>query len=104
MAEDRDPQPRAATRHPSLARTTNGVVVAPLATSLVRRDPDYDIVSYHHRWTVGDRVVRQVRTAALADAIPAGTVSAGQAVACAVTPSDGRLHVRTATATLVAPS
>ena len=88
----------------SLARTTNDVVVATLATSLVRRDPDYDIVSYRYRWTVGGRVVRQVTTAALTDAIPAGTVSPGQAVTCAVTPSDGRLRARTATATLVAPS
>ena len=35
----------------SLAHTANDVVVATIATSLVRRDPDYDIVSYRYRWT-----------------------------------------------------
>jgi hypothetical protein len=88
----------------SLARTSNDVVVATVATSLVRRDPDYDIVSYRYRWTVGGRVVRQVTTAALSDVIPAGTVPPGQAVACAVTPTDGRLRARTVTATLTTPS
>jgi hypothetical protein len=88
----------------SLARTTNDVVLATVATSLVRRDPDYDIVSYRYRWTVGGRVVRQVTTAALSDAIPAGTVSPGQTVACAVTPTDGRLRARTTTATLAVPA
>ena len=57
-------------------------VLATVATSVTRRDPDYDIVSYRYRWTVGGRVVRQVTTAALTDAIPTGSVL----------PADGRLR------------
>ena len=41
------------------------VVSCRIGTSLVREDPEYDIVSYRYRWTVDGRVVRESRNAAL---------------------------------------
>jgi hypothetical protein len=53
-------------------------------------DPDYDIVRYRYRWTVGGRVLRQVTSAALSDALAKGRARPGETVSCEVTPSDGR--------------
>jgi hypothetical protein len=63
-----------------------------VATSLVTEDPDYAIVRYRYRWTSGARVVRQVTSAALSDAIPNTAARAGETLTCTVTPSDGVLR------------
>jgi hypothetical protein len=78
------------------------VAVCRIATSLVAEDPDYDIVRYRYRWTVGDRVVREVTSAALSDAIPRATARPGEAIGCSVVPSDGRLRGPAASATATA--
>jgi len=66
------------------------VVASPLAV----RDPDFDIVRYRYRWTVGGTSIRTVTSAMLSDTarIPAGAMPR-----CTVTPSDGRLSARPAT-------
>jgi len=80
---------------PSPAR----VVQCLVRTSLVREDPDYDIVSYRYRWTVGGKLVRAVLSAGLSDVLRKGAAKAGQPVRCTVTPSDGRRFGRTAATT-----
>ena len=73
----------------------NGVAQCVVATSLVARDPDYDIVRYRYRWTAAGKTLRAVTSAALSDQVP---VPAGGSLRCAVTPSDGTLAARTASA------
>jgi hypothetical protein len=73
----------------------DGVAQCVVSTSLVVRDPDYDLVRYRYRWSAGGRVLRTVTSAALSDLVPAPA----QAVRCQVTPSDGKLVGPTATAT-----
>jgi murein DD-endopeptidase MepM/ murein hydrolase activator NlpD len=80
------------------------VVVCRVATSLVTEDPDFEIVRYRYRWTSGGRVVRQVTSAALSDALPNNAARPGEALACVVTPSDGRLRGPSATASATLPS
>jgi hypothetical protein len=58
----------------------------------VTEDPDYDLVRYLYRWTAGTRVLRQVTSAALSDAIPSDAMAVGETITCEVTPSDGRLR------------
>jgi hypothetical protein len=65
----------------------------------VREDPDYDIVRYRYRWTVGGKLIRAVQSAALSDVLRKGAAKAGQQVRCAVTPSDGRRFGPTAAVT-----
>ena len=67
-----------------------------VATPLVARDPDYDIVRYRYRWTVAGRVVRSVWSAALSDELARDAAKPGQRISCAVTPSDGKLSARPA--------
>ena len=74
------------------------VIQCRLTTSLVTEDPDYDIVRYRYRWTVGGRAVRTVTSAALSDVLRRGLVTAGSRVGCSVTVSDGRLSSPTVTA------
>jgi hypothetical protein len=62
----------------------------------VTEDPDYDIVRYRYRWTVGGKLVRSVTSAALSDVLRQGAATAGKPVRCAVTPGDGRLFGPTA--------
>lgn len=57
--------------------------------ALYGRDPDYDLVAYHYRWTVNGAVVREVTTAGMADALQRDFVRDGDRIECAVTPSDG---------------
>ncbi len=59
--------------------------------TLYRRDPDYDLVRYRYRWFVRGALVRDVVSAALADAIPSGLINAASELRCEVTPSDGVL-------------
>jgi len=81
------------------APSPQGVVQCRVRTSLVTEDPDYDIVSYRYRWTVGGRPVRSVTSAALSDVLRQGAAAAGKDVRCAVTPSDGRVFGQTASVT-----
>jgi Peptidase family M23/FG-GAP-like repeat len=53
-----------------------------------RRDPDYDLVRYRYQWNAGGTVMRDVTTAALSDALPAGVARPGQLLTCTVTPFD----------------
>jgi hypothetical protein len=69
-----------------------------VSTSLAAEDPDFEIVRYRYRWTVGGRVVRTVQSAALSDVLRKGAATAGQPVRCSVTPSDGRLSGPSASA------
>jgi hypothetical protein len=64
--------------------------------SLYRRDPDYDLVRYRYRWLVRGQVVRDVTTAALSDAIPAGTGNTGDELRCEVTSRDESVNGPTA--------
>jgi hypothetical protein len=66
------------------------VLFCRVSTTLAFRDPDDDLVRYRYRWTVAGRVVRDVTSAALSDAIPEGSARPGDRVVCRVTPSDGR--------------
>jgi murein DD-endopeptidase MepM/ murein hydrolase activator NlpD len=86
------------------APSPRGVVQCRLGTSLVAEDPDYEIVRYRYRWTVGGKLVRAVRSAALSDVLRKGRARSGQDVRCSVTPSDGRLSGPTATAAASAVS
>jgi hypothetical protein len=61
-------------------------------SSLYHRDPDYDVVRYRYRWFVNGAVVRDVISAGLADAIPSGTIRAGDELRCEVTPRDQELE------------
>ena len=80
---------------PSPAR----VVECLVRTSLVREDPDYAIVRYRYRWTVGGKLVRAVQSAGLSDVLRKGAARAGQQVRCSVTPSDGRRNGSTSAVT-----
>jgi Peptidase family M23 len=73
------------------APTSSDVVQFCVRTSLVTEDPDYDIVRYRYRWTVGERIVRAVTSAALSDVLREGAAATGKELRCTVVPSDGRL-------------
>jgi murein DD-endopeptidase MepM/ murein hydrolase activator NlpD len=78
-----------------------GVVECRVTTVLAGEDPDFDIIRYRYRWTVGGRLVRAVRSAALSDVLRKGAATSGKSVRCSVTPSDGRLSGRTASISAV---
>jgi len=82
--------------------TATDVVQCQVRTSLVTEDPDYDIVRYRYRWSVGGKVVRSVRSAALSDVLRRGLAGSGKPVQCTVTPSDGRHSGVTAVAAGIA--
>jgi murein DD-endopeptidase MepM/ murein hydrolase activator NlpD len=99
-AQVRNRPPAAVSVELSPAVPSPGRVVQCLVrTSLGGEDPDYDIVRYRYRWTVGGKLVRGVQSAALSDVLRKGTAKAGRQVRCAVTPSDGRRSGRTAAVT-----
>jgi hypothetical protein len=81
-----------------LSPSPRGVVECRVTTVLAGEDPDFDIIQYRYRWTVGGKLVRAVRSAALSDVLRKGVAVAGKPVRCSVTPSDGRLAGRTASA------
>lgn len=94
---NRPPNPVAAELVPATP-SPNGVVQCRVQTSLVTEDPDYDIVRYRYRWTVGGRIVREVTSAALSDVLRKGVAVSGRELSCVVVPNDGRLSGRRATA------
>ncbi len=77
------------------APSAASIVQCRVRTSLVTEDPDYDIVRYRYRWTVGGRLVRSVTSAALSDVVRQGAAAAGDVVRCFVTPSDGKVSGQT---------
>ncbi|HYI75949.1 MAG TPA: M23 family metallopeptidase [Gaiellaceae bacterium] len=81
--------------------TSKDVVQCRVSTSLVSEDPDFEIVRYRYRWTVGGKLVRAVRSAALSDVLKKGAAVSGKVVRCSVTPSDGKLSGRTSAASAV---
>lgn len=94
---NRPPNPVSAALIPAEPAAAD-VVLCRLTTSLVTEDPDYDVVAYRYRWTVGGRRVRSVTSAALSDVARRGIASPGSRITCSVTPWDGRLAGPTATA------
>jgi murein DD-endopeptidase len=97
QVRNRRPNVVSASLQPAAPRAQD-VVQCLVATSLGAEDPDYDVVAYRYRWTVGGRVVRTVRSAALSDVARRGAAAPGQRLACSVTPTDGRLSAATASA------
>lgn len=92
---NRAPNPISVKLHPQ-SPVAADVVQCRVATSLATEDPDFEIVRYRYRWTVGSRVVRAVTSAALSDVVRTGIAAPGQRLTCSVTPSDGRLAGPTA--------
>jgi hypothetical protein len=74
-----------------------------VSTSLVTRDPDYDVVRYRYTWRSGRKILRTVTSAGLADILRRDAVLPGQTLQCDVTPSDGRLAGRTERVTAQLP-
>jgi hypothetical protein len=87
---NRPPSAIATAFEPALP-VADDVVFCRVQTDPLREDPDYDIVHYRYQWSVNGAVVRDVTNAALSDAIPKGTLQAGDVLSCTVTPSDGTL-------------
>jgi hypothetical protein len=82
----------------TVAVKVSTVAQCTVGTSLVVRDPDYDIVRYRYRWSVGARVLRQVTSAGLTDVLQHGLAKPDETVRCTVTPSDGRASGRAVSA------
>jgi hypothetical protein len=95
---DRPPAPVRVELAPQ-APNTEDVPVCLVRSPLVARDPDYDLVRYRFRWTVGGKLARRVTSAALSDALPHRLAEPGETIRCEVTPSDGRRSAPAATAT-----
>ena len=73
-------------------------------TSLVFEDPDYDVMRYRYQWTVGNRIVREVTSGGLMDALPRDVARTGDRVTCRVTPNDGTLDGPAASAEVIVSS
>ena len=80
----------------SVSLSVQGSAQCVVSTSLVTRDPDYDLVRYRYRWSAGGKVLRTVTSAALSDVLVRGAAEPGQTLRCDVTPTDGKLSARTA--------
>jgi Peptidase family M23 len=89
--QNRPPRAVAVALHPASPSSAD-VIQCRLRTSLATEDPDFDIVRYRYRWTVGGRALRTVTSAALSDVLRVGLVRPGEQVACSVTSSDGRAN------------
>ncbi len=99
---NRPPNAVAAALEPTSPRAGE-VVVCRVATSLVTEDPDFEIVRYRYTWRSGRRLVRQVTSAALSDALRNNAARPGETLTCAVTPSDGKLRGPTASVSAALP-
>lgn len=71
------------------APATGQIMTCQVNTPLLYRDPDYDIVRYRYEWTVNNKIVRSLTSAALSDVLAKGKVKNGDKVKCRVTPLDG---------------
>ena len=72
--------------------TSNDVPRCEVETSLLFEDPDYDVMQYRYQWSVEDRIVREITSAGLMDALPRDVARPGDRVLCRVTPFDGALE------------
>jgi hypothetical protein len=102
QVRNRPPGPVTTSLEPAAPRAGD-VVVCRVSTSLVAEDPDYDIVRYRYRWTAGGRVLRQVTSAALSDALRNDAARPGETLSCDVTPSDWKLRGPTTSVTATLP-
>jgi hypothetical protein len=98
--KNRPPRAVSVSAHPATP-SAGDVIQCLVSTSLATEDPDFDIVRYRYRWTVGGRAARTVTSAALSDVLRVGVARPGREVACSVTPSDGRLAGPAARAVVV---
>jgi hypothetical protein len=89
---------------PARPRPTDVPMCQVTPASLYRRDPDYDLVRYRYRWYVDNRLVREVTSAALSDALPSQSFSTGQELRCEATPRDESVFGPTALVTNAAAS
>jgi hypothetical protein len=71
------------------APATGQIMTCQVNSPLLLRDPDYDIVRYRYEWTVNNKIVRSLTSAALSDVLAKGKVKKGDKVKCRVTPLDG---------------
>ena len=72
-----------------------------VVTSLLGRDPDYDLVRYRYEWRSGSKLLRAVTSAASTDLLAADLVRAGDRLSCRATPSDGKRFGKPAVAKAV---
>ncbi len=79
------------------APTDDDAVFCRITSAPAIKDLDYDLVRYHWVWRVNGVVVRDVVTAARADAIPHHVAGGGVQLTCAATPNDGTVDGPTAT-------
>lgn len=84
--------------------TASDVPRCEVETSLLFEDPDYDVMRYRYQWTVGDRIVREVTSAGLMDALPRNITRSGDRIVCRVTPSDGVLDGPSASTQVIVSS
>lgn len=70
---------------------TNDVVFCRLTVPLLE-DPDYDLMRYRYQWRVNGVAIREVTSAAHADAVPRGVALPGDILSCTATPFDGALY------------
>lgn len=87
-AFNRPPNAIGATFEPATPAPGEALFCRVLTTNL-HEDPEWDVVRYHYQWTVDGTVVRDVISAAHADAIPATMTPPGARICCTVIPSDG---------------
>jgi hypothetical protein len=97
---NRPPNPIVVSIQPATL-TTNDVPRCVVETSLVHEDPDYDVIAYRYLWTAGNRVVREVTSGGLMDALPRDVVRPGDTLVCRVTPNDGAVDGPPATAQVI---
>lgn len=71
------------------APTDDEAVFCRITSDPAIKDLDYDRVTYRWVWRVNGTVVRDVVTAARADAIPHHVANGGSTLSCEVTPNDG---------------
>jgi murein DD-endopeptidase MepM/ murein hydrolase activator NlpD len=101
-AVNRPPYPVKVSLEPR-APQTGQIMTCQVETSLLERDPDYDVVSYQYQWTVNRRVVRTVTSAALTDVLAKGMTKKKDKVSCRVIPSDGESRAAAALAVAAVP-
>ncbi len=70
---------------------------------LVLDDLDGDVVRFQYQWKVNGSVVRSVISAGRSDMLPRSTASAGQSIACTITPSDGMANGTPVTISVTTP-
>lgn len=81
---------------------TNDVVFCRLTVPLLE-DPDFDLMRYRYQWSANDVPIRDVTSAAHADAVPHGIAQPGDVLSCMVTPFDGALYGPPITVQFVMP-